>query len=169
MELRDYVRAAVGVERVAAWFVAALTVVVVFSVATAGVPTAGPPSATFDVSYDGATQSYTITHAGGETIGAGASEALVVTVTGSQQTSNVTWAGEDGVTAFSIQEGDAITIDDPRVDSDDDTNYFDGDATVGFELVGEEAIEIRWTGRPLGAPDTKTAVLDSTTPVNQSG
>lgn len=159
MELRDYLRAVLGVERVGAWLAAVVAVAAIATVVTAGVPTVGgPPAAEFDVAYDGAAQQYTISHDGGDVIDDG--ESLTVVVSNGQHTANVTWAGDDGVTAFPVRPGDSVTVDDPRVDSDDDGDFFDGDATVGFELTGNETVELRWTGRPLGAPDTRTVVLN---------
>jgi len=158
MALREYLRAVLGVERVGAWVVAGLTVALVATVATAGVPTISePPAADFETTYDDTAQQYTIAHAGGGAVPAG--DALTVTLSDGQHTTNVTWADEGGVTTFPVEEGEIITIDDPQVDSDGDGDYFDGDATVGFELRGDETITIRWTGRPFGAPDTRTVVL----------
>jgi len=158
MELRDYLRAVLGVERVGAWLVAIVAVAAIATVVTAGVPTVGgPPAAEFDVAYDNATQQYTVTHGGGDLIDDG--ESLTLTVSDGQHTANLTWAGEGGVTTFPVRSGDSVSVDDPRVDSDDDGDYFDADATVGFALDGNETITVRWTGRPLGAPDTRTVVL----------
>jgi len=158
MELREFVRAVFGLERVGVWLIAVLAVAAIATVATAGVPTVGGPSeAGFSTSYDGESQQYTITHDGGETITAG--ESLTVTVSNDEHAANVTWAGDGGVTAFPVAEGDSLTIDDPRVDGDGDGDFFDAGATVGFELSGNETITVRWTGRPFGAPDTRTVVL----------
>jgi hypothetical protein len=47
------------------------------------------------------------------------------------------------------------------VDADGDGNYFDADRTVGFPLTPGATVEIRWTGRPLGASGVQTVTLDS--------
>ncbi len=43
------------------------------------------------------------------------------------------------------------------------TDYLDGDASVGFYLDSGDTVAVRWTGRPLGAPDERTTTLDTVT------
>jgi hypothetical protein len=73
-------------------------------------------------------------------------------------TATLTWIDDGG---DRLTEGDAITVDDPTVDADGDGNYFDADRTAGFPLTPGGTVEIRWTGRPLGAADERTVTLDS--------
>jgi hypothetical protein len=155
MDLRDSLRAAFGVERLAIWVVAALAVAVVVSVASASGGLVSPPSASFEADYDAGANAVTIGHTGGNTLTA-TQLAIVVTDT-SSHTTTVSWpaAGER------VRRGDDATIDDPTVDSDGDGNYFDADATVGFELTGDATVRIDWTGRPFGAPEQTTVTLST--------
>lgn len=154
MQWREYVRAVFGVERVAAWVVAALAVaLVVTAVAANGGGVVSAPAASFEGSYDAANGSVTIAHAGGATVDA---ERLTLVVADGNQSADVTWTGADRV-----GQGAAVTVDDPTVDGDGDGDYFDADVTVGFALSGDATVTIRWTGRPLGAAGSQTVTLDT--------
>jgi len=166
--LSDDVRGAVGAERVAAWFLVLLAAgFAVAIVLQPGLIAASPPDATFSGSYDEATGTLTLQHAGGDAIEDGPTSSLVVVVTDAdgESAQNVTWAadGGDAVAAYPVESGDSIAVDDPSVDSDDDGNAFDGDATVGFELDDGDTAAVVWRGRPLGAPGEVTTTLDTVT------
>jgi len=158
MEVREFLRAAFGIERVAVWALAVATVVAVTVVVGAsGGGLAGPPSTSFDGTFDADSKTVTIAHAGGDSLTAGR-VTLVVTNASGTSSANVTWIGDDG---DRIEEDDTITVDDPTVDADGDGNYFDADHTVGFPLTPGGTVEVRWTGRPLGASGERTVTLDS--------
>jgi len=155
-DLSDHLRAAFGVERVAAWLVAGVAIAVVLTVATAaGGSLLGPPTASFDGTYDADANAVTITHAGGDRI-SGGQVTLRVTSAAGNQTTTVEWTGASD---DPLAEGDSITVDDPTVDSDGDGDYFDGDRTVGFQLTEGATVTVNWTGRPFGAAGTRTVTL----------
>ena len=158
MEVREFLRAAFGIERVAVWGLAVVAVVAVTVVVGAsGGGLVAPPSASFDGAFDADANAVTITHAGGDSLTAGR-VTLVVTNTSGTSSANVTWIEGDG---DRLGEDDAITIDDPTVDADGDGNSFDADHTVGFPLTSGATVEVRWTGRPLGAAGERTVTLDT--------
>lgn len=171
--LRDE-RGAVGAERVVAWLLVVLAIA--FAVAVVSGPGAtvasGSPDATFDASYDGASNTLRIEHVGGDAIRRGATSSLVVVVSDadSDNRRNVTWVadGDDGAAAYPVEPGDSIAVDDASVDADDDGNVFDANATVGFTLDADDAARVVWRGRPLGAPGQVNATLDTVT-VEESG
>ncbi|PSP95389.1 type IV pilin [Halobacteriales archaeon QS_4_62_28] len=158
-DLRAFLRAVFGVERVAAWLVAGAALALVLTVATAtgGSLLLGPPAATFDGTYDASENAVTITHAGGDRITAGEVTLAITNATG-DQTTTVVWtrASDDP-----LGEGNSVTVDDPTVDSDGDGNYFDGDRTVEFPVTEGATVTINWTGRPFGAPEATTVTLDT--------
>lgn len=166
--LSDDERGAVGAERVVAWFLVILAVGFAAAVVLQpGVIAASPPDASFSGSFDEETGTLQVQHAGGDAIGDGATSSLVVVVADGDgdATQNVTWVADEaeGVGAYPVDSGDAIAIDDPSVDGDGDGNAFDGNATVGFELGDGDTATVVWRGRPLGAPDRVSAVLDTVT------
>lgn len=158
MELRESLRAVFGVERVAIWVVALLAVaVVVLVVGSTGAGLLEPPSAAFGGSYEADANTVTITHVGGDGLAAGR-VALIVTNASGTSSANLTWIDEGG---DRLSVGADVTIDDPTVDADGDGNYFDADRTVGFPLTPGATVEVRWTGRPLGASGERTVTLDT--------
>lgn len=158
MELRDYFRAIFGVERVGVWLVAGLAVAVTVTVVSAtGGGLIDAPTASFDGTYDETTNTVTLTHAGGDQLSP-TQVTLVVTNASGTQSANLTLGNTDGQP---LEQGASVGIDDPTVDSDGDGNYFDADRTVGFALTAGATIEIRWTGRPVGAAETRTVTLDT--------
>lgn len=171
MRLRWDARGAVTVERVAAWVLAALAMA-----ALAGL-VVGPgadyrtatPSVTFDGSFDAADGSVTLTHAGGDELTQRSTTALTVVVTDADTnaTTRLTWADE--TSGLPLSEGDSFTVDDPRVDSDGDGNYLDGDASVGFYLDDGDEVAVVWTGRLVGAPDTVATIYETVTIGNATG
>jgi len=171
MSARSDARAAVTVERIAVWGVAVLAVA-----AFAGL-VVGPgaefrtstPTADFDGRYDDSAGAVTVTHAGGDSLAGGTTQsvALVVTDADNGTTTRLPWATESS--GLPVSEGDSITVDDPRVDSDGDGNYLDADGSVGFYLEPGDTVDVVWTGRLTGAPDTQTATLDTVTIGNETG
>ncbi|NLV11165.1 type IV pilin [Halomicrobium mukohataei] len=158
MEVSDYVRTAFGVERVAVWLAAGVAVaVVVLAVSASGAGIVDPPTASFDGSYDADTHSVTITHAGGDAVSA-AQLSLVVTDEAGTNVATVNWS-EDG--SERLAPGGTLSLDDPTIDADGDGDYFDADRTVGFPLTAGVTVEVRWTGRPLGAAGVQTVTLDT--------
>lgn len=164
--LSDDERGAVGAERVVAWLLALLAAgFAVAVVLQPGVIAASPPDATFSGSFDEETGTLQIEHVGGDAIRSGPTSSLVVVVTDADEagTQNVTWVADesDSLAAYPVESGDAIAIDDPSVDTDDDGDAFDGNATVGFELDEGDTATVVWRGRPLGAPKEISTVLNS--------
>lgn len=166
-------RGAIGAERVAAWLLVLLAVAfAALLVVQPGVLAAAPPDASFSGSFDDESNTLRIEHAGGDSVRSGPTSSLVVVVTDAdgESTRNVTWAAADeaSVAAYPVADGDAISIDDPSVDSNDDGDAFDGDATVGFELDDGDTAAVVWRGRPLGAPGEVTTTLDTVTVSTES-
>jgi len=158
-------RGAVTVERIAVWGLAVL--------AAAGLATlaVGPgsefatatPTADFEGSYNNTTGTATVTHAGGADV-TGESVALVVRDADGKTTTRLPWAN---ASQLPLSEGDAVTIDDPRVDADGDGDYLDGDRSVGFYLEPGDTVDVVWSGRRLGAPAAQTETL-ATIPVGNA-
>lgn len=165
MRGRSDARAAVTVERIAVWGAAVLAVA-----AFAGL-LVGPgaefrtaaPTVDFEGSYDDATGTVAVTHAGGDSLAGGSTQsvALVVTDADNGTTTRLQWANASS--GLPIAEGDSFAVDDPRVDADEDGNYLDADGSVGFYLAPGDTVDVVWTGRLTGAPDTRTATLDTIT------
>ncbi|MFC7020031.1 MULTISPECIES: hypothetical protein [Haloarcula] len=160
-------RAALPLERLAVWGLAVLAVV-----ALAGL-VVGPgadlrtdsPDVVVEAEFDAETGAVTLTHAGGDRLTGTATDELAVAVTDADRnaTTTVVWADES---ALPVGEGAQFVVDDPRVDSDGDGDFHDGDATVGFHLEAGDTVAVVWTGRPLGAPDTRTETLATVPLVN---
>lgn len=165
MSVRSDARAAVTAERIAVWGAAVLV-----AVALAGL-VVGPgadfrtaaPSADFEGSYDNTTGTVTVTHAGGDELAGGSTQsvALVVTDADNDTTTRLSWANESS--GLPVSEGDSFAVDDPRVDANDDGNYLDADGSVGFYLEQGDTVEVVWTGRLTGAPETRTETLETIT------
>ncbi|MBX0285992.1 type IV pilin [Haloarcula salinisoli] len=167
MSVRSDARAAVPVERIAVWGVAVLAVA-----AFAGL-VVGPgadfrtaaPSADFEGSYNNTTGTVTVTHAGGDDL-TGESVVVVVTDADGDTTTRLLWANES---TLPVTEGDSFAVDDPLADTDGDGNYLDGDGSVGFYLEPGDTVAVVWTGRLTGAPETRTATLETITVGNETG
>ena len=127
---------------------------------------AGDVEAEFSVSYG--TDTVTVTHAGGDDLTDRNTDsvALAVTDTDTDATTRVLWADE---ASLPVTEGDSFTVDDPTVDSNGDDNYLDADGSVGFYLEPGDTVEVVWTGRRLGAPETQTETLETLTVGNATG
>ncbi len=171
MSVRSDARAAGTVERIAVWGVAVLAVAALAGLVVgpgADLRTAAP-SADFEGSYDNATGTVTVSHAGGDTLAGGNTQSVAVVVTDADNgtTTRLPWANESS--GLPVSEGDSVTVDDPRVDADDDGNYLDADGSVGFYLEPGDTVEVVWTGRLTGAPDTRTATLETITIGNETG
>jgi len=170
MSLRSDARAAALVERIAVWGAAVLV-----AVALAGL-VVGPgadfrtaaPSADFEGSYDNATGTVTVTHAGGDNLAGGSTQsvALLVTDADTDSTTRLLWANES---TLPVTASDSFAVDDPSVDADDDGNYLDADGSVGFYLEPGDTVEVVWTGRLTGAPETRTETLETITIGNATG
>ncbi|WP_276271209.1 hypothetical protein [Haloarcula litorea] len=158
-------RAVVTVERVAVWGLAALAVagLVALAVGPGATLRTAAPDATFETAFDADDGAVTVTHTGGGRLGAGATDELAVVVTDADRnaTTTVVWAA--GPDEFPVAAGDSLTVDDPSVDANGDGDYLDGDRSVGFYLDRGDEVAVVWTGRLLGAPDTRTATLDTAT------
>lgn len=162
MSAKSDARAAVTVERIAVWGVAVLAVAAFAGLVVgpaADLRTAAP-TADFEGSYDDATGTVTVTHAGGDSLTGGSTQsvALVVTDADTNSTTRLLWADES---TLPVTEGDSFAVDDPRVDADGDGNYLDADGSVGFYLAPGDTVDVVWTGRLTGAPETRTATLDT--------
>jgi hypothetical protein len=170
MSVRSDARGGVLVERIAVWGAAVLV-----AVALAGL-VVGPgadfrtaaPTADFEGSYDDTTGAVTVTHAGGETLAGGSTQSVTLVVTDADNgtTTRLTWANES---TLPVTEGDSVTVDDPRVDANDDGNYLDADRSVGFYLEPGDTVEVVWTGRLTGAPETRSETLETITVGNATG
>jgi len=68
-----------------------------------------------------------------------------------------------------VTEGDSITVDDPRTDSDGDGGFLDGDVSVGFVFDSGDTVEVVWTGRILGTPEEQSSTLGTVTVTNETG
>ncbi len=171
MRARSDARAAVTVERITVWGAAVLVV------AALGVLVVGPgaefqtatPTADFEGSYEESTGTVTVTHAGGDDLTDGNSQSVMVVAADADNdtTTHRHWANESR--GFPITEGDSFAVDDPRIDTDGDGNYLDADGSVGFYLEPGDTIEVVWTGRLTGAPEPRTATLDTITVGNTTG
>ncbi|GGK69415.1 hypothetical protein [Haloarcula sebkhae] len=163
-------RGLVTVERVAVWGLAALAVagLVALVVGPGADLRTASPSVTIDGQLDAETGSVTLTHAGGDRLMDTSTRALELVVTDADRnrSTTLTWAEAD---QLPVGPGDTVVVDDPRVDSDGDGNYLDGDVSVGFYLDSGDTVAVRWTGRPLGAPDERTTTLDTVTLGNETG
>lgn len=162
-------RGTLTLERLAVWGLAVLAVV-----ALAGL-VVGPgsdlrtsaPELAVDGAFDAETGTVTLTHAGGDQLTGTATDRLAVVATDTDRnaTATVVWANES---TLPVGEGDRFVVDDPRVDSDGDGDFHDGDATVGFHFEAGDTVAVVWTGRLLGAPDTRTETLVTVTLTNET-
>jgi len=163
-------RGTVTAERIAVWATAVLAVaaLAVLAVGAGAEFRTATPTADFTGSYDDTTGTVTVTHAGGDALTDRNTDsvALAVTDADTNATTRLLWATES---ALPLSAGDSITVDDPRVDSDDDRNYLDADASVGFYLEPGDTVAVVCTGRRLGAPETQTASLGTVTVGNETG
>ena len=164
-------RGAVTVERVAVWILAGLAVAGLAALVVG--PGADYRTATpsIDVAgeYNASTGTVTLTHAGGDDLTARSTTRLAVHVTDANRntTTRLSWANESA--GLPVGEGDSMTVDDPRADSDGDGNVLDGDRSVGFFLDDGDTVEVVWTGRLVGAPDEQTTTLETVTIDNSTG
>jgi hypothetical protein len=163
-------RGLVTVERVAVWGLAALAVVglVALVVGPGADLRTSSPSVTIDGEFDAEAGAVTLTHAGGDRLTDTSTHVveIVVTDTDRNRSTTLVWAEADGLP---VDSGDTVVVDDPRVDADGDGNYLDGDVSVGFHLDAGDTVAVRWTGRPLGAPDERTTTLGTVTLGNETG
>ncbi|GCF13129.1 hypothetical protein Harman_10640 [Haloarcula mannanilytica] len=163
-------RGLVTVERVAVWGLAALAVagLVALVVGPGADLRTASPSVTIDGEFDAEAGAVTLTHAGGDRLTDTSTHAVEIAVTDADRnrSTTLTWADAD---QLPIESGETFVVDDPRVDSDGDGNYHDGDASVGFHLDAGDTVTVRWTGRPLGAPDERTTTLGTVTLGNGTG
>ena len=160
-----------GVERWVVWLlVLALTVSVVGSVVYfADEFRADNPEAEFSVGFDSDAGMLTIEHIGGDSISDRTTEELAVVVvdgnTGNSE--SVAWVQDRaGPTkrgaGYPVRSGDSLTVDDPRVDSDGDESYLDGDRSVGFHLESGDSVRVVWTGSMRGG-DVRSVTLANET------
>lgn len=164
-------RGGMAAERVAVWLLAALALAALAALVV------GPgaefrtatPSVTVDGSYDAADGAVTLTHAGGDTLSSRSTDELAVVVTDADTnaTTRLTWADDSG--GLPLSEGASFTVDDPSVDSNGDENFLDGDGSVGFYFEPGDTVEVVWTGRLVGAPDTVTTTYETVTIGNETG
>jgi hypothetical protein len=163
-------RGLVTVERVAVWGLAALVVagLVALVVGPGADLRTASPSVTIDGEFDAEAGTVTLTHAGGDRLTDTSTHELAVVVTDADRnrSTTLTWAGAG---QLPVESGETFVVDDPRVDSDGDGNYLDGDASVGFFLDSGDTATVRWTGRPLGAPSERTTTLGTVTLSNETG
>jgi hypothetical protein len=157
-------RGAITAERLAIWGLAVLAIAGLAALAVgpgADLRTSAP-DITVATTFDAEAGSVTLTHDGGDRLTGTSTRSLAVVVTDADRTASTTvnWADSE---ALPVEGGDSFTVDDPRVDSDGDGDYLDGDASVGFYLEAGDTVAVVWTGRPLGAPDERTVTLDETT------
>lgn len=127
------------------------------------------PDTEFAVSFDGETRTVMVEHAGGDTITDRVTEELAVVVVDQSAgtSSRVVWASDsDGPTkrgmGYPVEQGDALTIDDPTVDADGDENFHDADASVGFQLESGDTVRVVWTGSRHGGPAQNVTLADAT-------
>ena len=158
-------RGVVTVERLAVWLLAALVVIgaAALVVGPGAELRTATPNVEIDGSYDAATSSVTVTHAGGDRLTATATSAVAVVVTDADRnaTTRLTWATESQ--GLPIGPGDSFTVDDTSIDSNSDGDYLDADGSVGFHLADGDTVAVVWTGRIVGAPNERTTTLGSVT------
>jgi len=171
MSLRSDARAGVTIERIFVWGAAVLAVAALAGLVVgpgADFRTAAP-SADFEGSYDNATGTVTVTHAGGDDLTRGSTQSVAVVVTDADNdtTTRLLWANESR--GLPVSEGDSFAIDDPSVDADGDGDYLDADGSVGFYLESGDTVDVVWVGRLTGAPETRTETLETMTVGNATG
>ncbi|WP_262175890.1 hypothetical protein [Haloarcula laminariae] len=170
MSARPEARGAVTVERIAVWGAAALVVAALAALVVGpGVDfRTAAPTADFEGSYDNATGTATVTHAGGDRLSDGTTQSVAVVVTDADTDARtrLLWANES---TLPVAEGDSFAVDDPRVDADGDGDYLDADGSVGFYLEPGDTVAVVWTGRLTGAPGTRTETLETVTIGNATG
>lgn len=170
MSRRPDSRGAVTVERVAAWLlaVAAMAALAGLVVGPGADYRTATPSVDVEGSYNTTTGAVTLTHAGGDELTSRSTTRLAVHVTDADTdaTTRLTWANES---SLPVSEGASFTVDDPRVDSNGDRNFLDGDASVGFLFDSGDTVEVVWTGRLVGTPRERSTTLGTVTIGNASG
>jgi hypothetical protein len=168
MRNRSDTRGAVTAERVVVWILAVLAFAALSAlvVGPAAEYRTATPTVEIEGSYDASTGTVTVTHAGGDDLTARSTTrlALVATDADRNATTRLTWADESG--GLPLSEGDSITVDDPRVDSDSDGNYLDGDRSVGFVFDSGDTVSVVWTGRLIGTPGEQTTTFGTVTVEN---
>jgi len=127
------------------------------------------PETDFEVAFDEETRTVTVEHADGDPITDRVTERLVVEVVDAdgETTATAVWASDiQGPTSlgtgYPVEEGDALAVDDPAVDANDDGNFHDADASVGIRLSGGDTVRVVWTGNRQGGP-TRTVTLAEAT------
>ncbi|MFC6862198.1 hypothetical protein ACFQGE_01840 [Halomicroarcula sp. GCM10025817] len=156
-------RAALTLERLAVWGLAVLALVALAGLVVgpgADLRTDAPD--VVEGEFDAQAGAVTLTHAGGDRLTGTATDRIAVAVTDTDRnaTTTVIWANES---TLPVGEGAQFVVDDPRVDSDGDGDFHDGDATVGFHLEAGDTVAVVWTGRLIGAPETRTEMLATVT------
>ena len=127
----------------------------------------GGPVGRYLGSYTATSGVVTLTHDGGDELTARSTTRLAVYVTDADTnaTTRLTWA--NGST-LPLSEGATFAVDDPRVDSNGDQNFLDGDGSVGFSLADEDTVEVVWTGRLIGAPGERSTAFYTDTVGNMT-
>lgn len=160
-----------GLERAAVWLVtlAVLAGVVGSVVYVAEDVRREVPDTDFEVVFDEETRTVTVEHAGGDPITDRVTERLVVEVVDAdgETTATAVWASDiqgptSRGTGYPVEEGDALAVDDPAVDANDDGNFHDADASVGIRLSAGDTVRVVWTGNRQGGP-TRTVTLAEAT------
>jgi len=169
MRARPDSRGVVTVERVAVWLLAILAIAGLAALVVgpgADYRTAAP-SVDIEGSYTATSGVVTLTHDGGDELTARSTTRLAVYVTDADTnaTTRLTWA--NGST-LPLSEGATFAVDDPRVDSNGDQNFLDGDGSVGFSLADEDTVEVVWTGRLIGAPGERSTAFYTDTVGNMT-
>lgn len=160
-----------GVERVVVWLVA---LAVVAGVGGA-VGVSGPeirrevPDTEFAITFDEETRTVVVEHVGGDAITDRTTRRLSVVVRDAStgRTANATWVSDTpGPTTrgqgYPVERGDAFAVDDPAVDANDDEDYFDADAIVGFHLAANDSVRVVWEGSRFGGPPRIATLANAT-------
>jgi FlaG/FlaF family flagellin (archaellin) len=160
----------VTVERVVAWLLAlaAMAALAGLVVGPGADYRTATPSVDIEGEYNATAGTVTLTHAGGDELTARSTTRLAVHVTDADTdaTTRLTWANES---SLPLGSGATFTVDDPRVDSNGDRNFLDGDASVGFFFDDGDTVEVVWTGRLVGQPDERSTTLGTVTIGNTTG
>ncbi|MFC6973820.1 type IV pilin [Halomicroarcula sp. GCM10025709] len=157
-------RGGITAERLAVWTLAVLAAagLAVLAVGPGADLRTSAPEITVETAFDADAGAVTLTHAGGDRLTGTNTRTLSVVVTDADRNASTTvvWADETGLP---VEQGDSFTVDDPRVDSDGDGDYLDGDASVGFHLEAGDRVTVVWTGRLLGAPEERSVAIAEAT------
>jgi len=127
------------------------------------------PNSEFAFDFDSETATVTVEHSGGQAITDRTTKdlTLVFEDVNAGTTSRVVWISDVGGpiergSGYPVEDGDALSVDDPTVDSNGDENVLDAEGSVGFAFESGDEVRVVWTGSRFGG-GVRTVTLANAT------